>query len=135
LQALGFDVVEAAETGRPSYHPSVLLKIYIYEDQLDGARGRGHLLRAETYRRLQTPVSGNYAFGWGAASAPDGSLRVLAHTGSNGNWPAEVGILPRQEAILHLVENAANGDAQAALDEVVDDWMPRASLASPTPGE
>jgi hypothetical protein len=27
---LGFDGVEVAATGRPSYHPSVLLKLYIY---------------------------------------------------------------------------------------------------------
>ena len=27
---LGFDGVEPAATGRPSYHPSVLLKLYIY---------------------------------------------------------------------------------------------------------
>jgi transposase len=30
VQALGFEGVEPANTGRPSYHPSVLLKIYIY---------------------------------------------------------------------------------------------------------
>ncbi|HEX6018375.1 MAG TPA: transposase, partial [Burkholderiaceae bacterium] len=30
LQALGFLGMEPAATGRPSYHPSVLLKIYIY---------------------------------------------------------------------------------------------------------
>jgi hypothetical protein len=31
LQALGFQGTQPAETGRPSYHPSVLLKIYIYD--------------------------------------------------------------------------------------------------------
>ena len=30
LHALGFEGVEPATTGRPSYHPSVLLKLYIY---------------------------------------------------------------------------------------------------------
>ena len=30
LRGLGFDRVEPRETGRPSYHPSVLLKLYIY---------------------------------------------------------------------------------------------------------
>ena len=30
LRALGFDGAAPAGTGRPSYHPSVLLKIYIY---------------------------------------------------------------------------------------------------------
>lgn len=30
LTALGFDGVEPEATGRPAYHPSTLLKIYIY---------------------------------------------------------------------------------------------------------
>ena len=30
LLKLGFEGAEPAETGRPSYHPAVLLKIYIY---------------------------------------------------------------------------------------------------------
>jgi transposase len=30
LQALGFAGAEPAETGRPAYHPAVLLKLYIY---------------------------------------------------------------------------------------------------------
>lgn len=30
MAALGFDGALAAETGRPSYHPATLLKIYIY---------------------------------------------------------------------------------------------------------
>lgn len=30
LQDLGFEGAEPAVTGRPSYHPAVLLKIYIY---------------------------------------------------------------------------------------------------------
>ena len=30
LAALGFDGAAPATTGRPAYHPSVLLKIYIY---------------------------------------------------------------------------------------------------------
>ena len=30
LAEMGFDGVDPAATGRPSYHPSVLLKLYIY---------------------------------------------------------------------------------------------------------
>ncbi len=29
LQSLGFDKAEPAATGRPAYHPAVLLKLYI----------------------------------------------------------------------------------------------------------
>jgi transposase len=30
LAELGFDGVEPADTGRPAYHPSALLKLYVY---------------------------------------------------------------------------------------------------------
>lgn len=30
LAGLGFDGVEPAATGRPNFHPSVLLKLYVY---------------------------------------------------------------------------------------------------------
>jgi len=30
LKALGFEGADPAATGRPSYHPAVLLKLYIY---------------------------------------------------------------------------------------------------------
>src|ERR1035438_1314269 len=43
LAELGFGGVAPAATGRPSYHPSVLLKIYIY----------GYLNRIQSSRRLE----------------------------------------------------------------------------------
>jgi transposase len=43
LRALGFEGVVPAETGRPSYHPSVQLKIYLY----------GYLNRIQSSRRLE----------------------------------------------------------------------------------
>ena len=43
LSELGFDGVEPAATGRPSYHPSILLKLYIY----------GYLNRVQSSRRLE----------------------------------------------------------------------------------
>lgn len=43
LVKLGFEGVEPAETGRPSYHPAVLLKIYI----------SGYLNRIQSSRRLE----------------------------------------------------------------------------------
>ena len=87
-------------------------------DQLDGARGHGKLLRPETYRRLQTPVTGNYALGWGAKLGPDGSPVVLAHTGSNGYWLADIRILPAEGVIELIAMNAADKGAQQALEEI-----------------
>ena len=43
LGGLGFSRVEPLTTGRPSYHPSVLLKLYIY----------GYLNRVQSSRRLE----------------------------------------------------------------------------------
>ena len=43
LDALGFEGVKPAATGRPSYHPSVLMKLYIY----------GYLNRIQSSRRLE----------------------------------------------------------------------------------
>jgi hypothetical protein len=43
LGALGFEGVDPAATGRPAYHPAILLKIYIY----------GYLNRIQSSRRLE----------------------------------------------------------------------------------
>jgi transposase len=43
LSSLGFDGMHAEATGRPSYHPSTLLKIYVY----------GYLNRIQSSRRLE----------------------------------------------------------------------------------
>src|SRR5271156_4668120 len=42
LAALGFEGITPAATGRPSYHPSILLKIYVY----------GYINRIASSRRL-----------------------------------------------------------------------------------
>ena len=54
LAALGFDGVEPAATGRPSYHPSILLKLYIY----------GYLNRVQSSRRLEREAGRNVEVMW-----------------------------------------------------------------------
>jgi transposase len=54
LAALGFGGVDPAETGRPSYHPSVLLKLYIY----------GYLNRIQSSRRLEREAGRNVEMMW-----------------------------------------------------------------------
>ena len=49
LRALGFKSIDPAVTGRPAYHPSVLLKLYIY----------GYLNRLQSTRRLETEAQRN----------------------------------------------------------------------------
>src|SRR5712672_2549662 len=54
LRDLGFDGVEPAATGRPAYHPSVLLKLYIY----------GYLNRVQSSRRLEREAGRNLEVMW-----------------------------------------------------------------------
>lgn len=54
LASLGFDGVRPAQTGRPSYHPSALLKIYIY----------GYLNRVHSTRRLERETQRNVELMW-----------------------------------------------------------------------
>ncbi len=54
LGSLGFDRVAPQATGRPSYHPSVLLKLYIY----------GYLNRVQSSRRLEREAGRNVEVMW-----------------------------------------------------------------------
>jgi transposase len=54
LAELGFDGVEPAETGRPAYHPSALLKLYVY----------GYLNRVQSSRRLEREAGRNVELMW-----------------------------------------------------------------------
>src|SRR5881394_1253951 len=54
LAEMRFEGVEPAATGRPSYHPSVLLKLYIY----------GYLNRVQSSRRLEREASRNVEVMW-----------------------------------------------------------------------
>ena len=54
LAGLGFDGVAPEATGRPSYHPSVLLKLYIY----------GYLNRVQSSRRLEHEAGRNVEVMW-----------------------------------------------------------------------
>src|SRR6516165_1477706 len=54
LAELGFDGVAPEATGRPSYHPSVLLKLYIY----------GYLNRIQSSRRLEREAGRNVEVMW-----------------------------------------------------------------------
>lgn len=54
LQALGFNRAAPASTGRPAYHPAVLLKLYIY----------GYLNRIQSSRRLEREAQRNVELMW-----------------------------------------------------------------------
>jgi transposase len=54
LGALGFEGMLPAATGRPAYHPSTLLKIYLY----------GYLNRVQSSRRLEREAQRNIELMW-----------------------------------------------------------------------
>ena len=54
LAALGFSGTTPAVTGRPAYHPSTLLKIYLY----------GYLNRVQSSRRLEREAQRNIELMW-----------------------------------------------------------------------
>jgi transposase len=54
LGALGFAGVQPAATGRPAYHPSTMLKIYLY----------GYLNRVQSSRRLEREAQRNIELMW-----------------------------------------------------------------------
>lgn len=54
VEALGFARATPASTGRPAYHPGVLLKIYIY----------GYLNRVASSRRLERECQRNLELMW-----------------------------------------------------------------------
>jgi CubicO group peptidase (beta-lactamase class C family) len=89
------------------------------QDHLDGVHGHGKLLKPESYRKLHTPVTGNYALGWGAKLQPDGVPAILTHNGSNGFWVAEVRIMTAQNMIFLIATNVGNEAANDALKDVV----------------
>src|SRR3954453_11333922 len=54
LARLGFGGIEPEATGRPAYHPSTLLKIYVY----------GYLNRVQSSRRLESECQRNIELVW-----------------------------------------------------------------------
>src|SRR6058998_3976803 len=54
LAKLGFGGIEPEATGRPAYHPSTLLKIYVY----------GYLNRVQSSRRLERECQRNIELVW-----------------------------------------------------------------------
>ena len=54
LNGLGFERATAAATGRPGYHPAVLLKLYVY----------GYLNRVQSSRRLEREAGRNVEVLW-----------------------------------------------------------------------
>src|SRR5258707_7167946 len=74
LAELGFEGVEPAETGRPSYHPSALLKLYVY----------GYLNRVQSSRRLEREAGRNVEGMWLTGRLPPDHKTIADFRKDNG---------------------------------------------------
>jgi PAS domain-containing protein len=102
LADLGFDGVQPLATGRPAYHPSTLLKLYIY----------GYLNRVQSSRRLEREAGRNLEVMWLTGESED-KLRQIIDTdltwsaGSNGsegkNAEAQPGFMAQMRAVLNVL--------------------------------
>ena len=91
LGDLGFVRAAPEATGRPGYHPSVLLKLYIY----------GYLNRVQSSRRLEREAGRNVEVMWLTGRlAPD--HKTIADFGQ-GQWPCHPQGL---RAVCHFVPPA-----------------------------
>jgi transposase len=77
LHSLGFQGADPASTGRPSYHPAVLLKLYTY----------GYLNRIQSSRRLEREAQHNVELMWlNRRLAPDfKTIADFRHDNGPGN--------------------------------------------------
>lgn len=89
-----------------SIHLSLRDLLVYANDHLQGAAGRGKLLRPETYERLQRPVLDNYAYGWIVLPNEEWAKGALIwHNGSNGMWDALLALLPGSNTIIAVTSN------------------------------
>jgi len=72
--------------------------------------GHGGLLKATTYRQLQTPVKGGVALRWGVERGPNDSVR-LTHAGNNDLWFASITLWP-QHTLTLIATNSGNDAAE-----------------------
>jgi transposase len=110
LRALGFDGVMPEATGRPSYHPAILLKLYIY----------GYLNRVQSSRRLEREATRDVELKWLTGRlAPD--HKTIANFRKINGRPirqvcAQFVILCRQMGLLNTASVAIDGSKFKAVN-------------------
>jgi CubicO group peptidase (beta-lactamase class C family) len=90
-------------------------------DQLRGARGQGGLLKAESYREIQTPhFGGDYALGWAVSDLKWANGKVLTHAGSNNLNYALARVAPLRDVAVLVCTNIGGENAAKATNEITD---------------
>lgn len=85
---------------------------------LQGARGVGKLLRADSFKKLRTPLSGQtYALGWDTAKRDWAGGTALTHAGSNTMFFAVIWIAPAKDFAVVVATNLGGDKAAKACDD------------------
>jgi transposase len=110
LRALGFDGVLPEATGRPSYHPAVLLKLYIY----------GYLNRVQSSRRLEREAGRNVELMWLTGRLMPDHKTIANFRKDNGrairHVCAQFIVLCRQIGLLNTASVAIDGSKFKAVN-------------------
>jgi CubicO group peptidase (beta-lactamase class C family) len=88
-------------------------------EHLAGANGIDGIVSAESFRKLHTVVSGNYALGWVVVGRDWARGPALTHSGSNTMWYATVWLAPARNLAFVSVTNAGTDAAARATDQVI----------------
>ena len=89
------------------------------QDQIKGHHGNGKLLKQATYQKLHTPISNNYALGWGTRSQ-DGKIITLSHDGSNTLWYARATLNLSEKTGLLIAANEAGPKITESFSKITD---------------
>ena len=88
---------------------------------LRAGQGKPRLLKAETFRALQTPAPGSdYCGGWYSVERSKFGGRALTHEGSNLSWYAGVWVAPASDLAVLVAVNKGGDDAGVACKEAAD---------------
>ncbi len=93
------------------------------QDQIKGHHGESKLLTQASYLKLHTPVSGNYALGWGTRSK-DGQVTTLMHDGSNTMWYARATLDLEQKTGFLITLNTASPEAVKWIPKIAASLSP-----------
>ena len=106
------------------------------------------LVRAETLRRLHTPVismplqkdakpgtpaQGKYALGWGEVPVPWAAAPLIYHGGSNGMNLAHIWLEPQRDFAMVLLTNIGGGQADQAFHALAPELYQKFHAASAAP--
>src|SRR3979490_3239934 len=110
LRDLGFDGVDPAATGRPAYHPSAMLKLYIY----------GYLNRVQSSRRLEREAGRNVEVMWLTGRLVPDHKTIADFRKDNGpairKVGAQFGMLCRRTGLLTTPSVAIDGSKFKAVN-------------------